>query len=172
MAQYFRCLPLPLVAVSIFVVWLPVNGQCICWLHDSWIKYLWYDLEAWKIPLTISWHHILVHRSCDTQTFHSFLQTMASINGASGYDLQWVEAPSDDLKCLICLCVARNPQQHPGDDRSPCGKVFCLDCITKHQRRKTTCPNCRQNLSLFPDARSKPHSWSSVFALYLGYTLN
>ncbi len=79
---------------------------------------------------------------------------MAS-NGASGYDLHWVEDPPDDLKCLICLCVARDPRQHPGDDDNDCGKIFCLECITKYQRNKTTCPNCRQNLTIFKDARSK-----------------
>ncbi len=41
----------------------------------------------------------------------------------SGYDYQFIEEPSDDLKCLICLCVARDPQQH-GD--GGCGKIFCM----------------------------------------------
>ncbi len=79
---------------------------------------------------------------------------MAS-NVASGYDLDWVEDPPDDLKCLICLCVARDPQQHPGDDSNPCGKVFCRECITKHKKTSDKCPNCRQCLTLFSDARSK-----------------
>ncbi len=89
---------------------------------------------------------------------------MASkLTGVNGYDLQWVEDPPDDLKCLICLCVARDPQQHPGDDTNQCGKIFCDYCITKLLRSKTTCPNCRQNIcldnaarrNLFKDAKSK-----------------
>ena len=68
-----------------------------------------------------------------------------------GYDLHWVEDPPDDLKCQICLCVARDPQQHPGDDSNPCGKVFCSDCINKHQSKNTNCPNCRKELALFKD---------------------
>ncbi len=69
-----------------------------------------------------------------------------------GYDLNWLEEPPDDLKCLICLEVAKDPYQHGS---SLCGKVFCNGCITEYQKHKTTCPNCRKDLSLFQDARSK-----------------
>lgn len=72
----------------------------------------------------------------------------------SGYDLKWLEDPPDGLKCHICKFVARNPQQHPGDDKSDCGKIFCQDCINKHQRNNANCPNCKQNLSLFKDVKS------------------
>ena len=73
----------------------------------------------------------------------------------SGYDLNWLEDPPDDLKCLICLCVARDPHQHPGDATNECGIVFCHSCITKYQRNKKTCPNCRKGLTHFKDAKSK-----------------
>ena len=71
-----------------------------------------------------------------------------------GYDLNWLEDPPADLKCLICLCVARDPHQHPGDASNECGKVFCHGCITEYKRKKTTCPNCRRDLTLFKDSRS------------------
>ncbi len=73
---------------------------------------------------------------------------------SGGYDLNWVEDPPDDLKCLICLAVAKDPRQHPGDDSSDCGKVFCLECITEYQKNYSKCPNCHQKLILFKDAKS------------------
>ena len=74
-------------------------------------------------------------------------------SSVGGYDLNWFEEPSEGLKCLICLCVARDPHQHPGDATNDCGKVFCHDCIIEYQKSETTCPNCRQDLTLFKDSR-------------------
>ncbi|XP_064399375.1 TNF receptor-associated factor 5-like [Halichondria panicea] len=54
-----------------------------------------------------------------------------------GYDYKFIEEPADSLKCLICLLVVREPQQHGG-----CGKLFCKSCITKY--RRNDCPHCRQ----------------------------
>ena len=75
-----------------------------------------------------------------------------------GYDLNWLEDPPDDLKCLICLCVARDPHQHPGDATNECGAVFCHSCIIEHKKNETICPNCRKNLTHFKDAKSKLHN--------------
>ena len=69
-----------------------------------------------------------------------------------GYDYQFVEEPSDDLKCLICLCVARDPQQH-GD--GGCGKIYCSSCIDKYKTTNDKCPNCRKVITTFKDERSK-----------------
>jgi hypothetical protein len=33
----------------------------------------------------------------------------ASVRDLRGYDHHFVEPPPDDLICLICLCVARDP---------------------------------------------------------------
>ena len=83
------------------------------------------------------------------------MATNLAVNtSVGGYDLNWLEEPPDDLKCLICLCVARDPHQHPGDDTNECGKVFCHGCITEYRRKKTTCPNCQCRLTLFKDSRS------------------
>lgn len=54
-----------------------------------------------------------------------------------GYDYQFVDDPPESLKCLICLLVAREPQQHGG-----CGKLFCKTCITQY--KGNDCPHCRQ----------------------------
>ena len=67
-----------------------------------------------------------------------------------GYDCKFVEVPPVALKCLICLSVARDPQQH-GD----CGKVFCNSCITEHKKISNDCPHCRQQLTTFNDGKSK-----------------
>ncbi len=81
---------------------------------------------------------------------------MATINTTgfqSGYDYKFIKEPPDDLKCLICLCVARDPQQH-GD--GGCGKIFCTNCISRYKRTKNKCPYCRRNITTFKDERSKP----------------
>ncbi len=66
-----------------------------------------------------------------------------------GYDHKWLEDPSEEL---ICLSVAREPQQHGGKG---CGKLFCESYISEHQKGSTNCPHCRENLTLFADVRSK-----------------
>ena len=43
----------------------------------------------------------------------------------------------DDLKCMICLALARDPLQH-----EECGKLFCKECLEKFGKHKP-CPNCR-----------------------------
>ncbi len=72
---------------------------------------------------------------------------------AGGYDCNWVVEPPEDDKCQICLTLARDPLQHGGS--KGCGKIFCTSCITKHQEKSQDCPNCREELSLFEDKRSK-----------------
>ncbi len=60
-----------------------------------------------------------------------------------GYDYNFVVEPSDCLKCLICLSVVREPQQHAG-----CGKLFCKVCIDKHKVLRDDCPHCIKPLLL------------------------
>ena len=62
---------------------------------------------------------------------------------SNGYDYQFVEEASDDLKCLICLCVARDPQQH-GD--GGCGKIYCKSCIDKYKTKNRDFPNCQRDM--------------------------
>ena len=58
--------------------------------------------------------------------------------------------PDDELKCLICLGVARDPVQH-----EECGKLFCKMCLEKYGKDKP-CPNCRQEKSqYYVDKRGK-----------------
>ncbi len=61
------------------------------------------------------------------------------MNGLSlnegGYDYKFIEEPADSLKCLICLLVVREPQQHGG-----CGKLFCKVCIDKRTRDQVQTP--------------------------------
>ena len=70
-----------------------------------------------------------------------------------GYDYKFIEEPADSLKCLICLLVVREPQQHGG-----CGKLFCKVCIDKHRALKNDCPHCRRQLgkyTIFHDLKSE-----------------
>ena len=67
----------------------------------------------------------------------------------SGYaHSMFVAEPEDDLKCLICLGVARDPLQH-----EECGKMFCKCCIEEYGKDKP-CPHCRdQQSSYYIDKR-------------------
>ena len=74
----------------------------------------------------------------------------ASVEDLKGYDHQFVEPPPDDLLCLICLCVARDPQQI-----NCCGKLLCKGCLEKHKECSDDCPQCRKPINTFSDKRSK-----------------
>ena len=76
-----------------------------------------------------------------------------------GYDYQWITEPPDELKCAICISVARDPQQHGGNG---CGKVFCSSCIEDYNSK--SCPICRMKLTLFKDVRSK-YNYSFFYCL-------
>ncbi len=74
----------------------------------------------------------------------------ASVGDLKGYDHQFVEPPSNDLLCLICLCVARDPQQI-----NCCGKLLCKGCLEEHKECSGDCPQCRKPINTFSDKRSK-----------------
>jgi TNF receptor-associated factor 4 len=74
----------------------------------------------------------------------------ANIGDLQGYDHQFVEPPPDDLLCLICLCVARDPQQI-----KCCGKVLCKGCLEKRKKQSNNCPQCRKHIVSFADKRGK-----------------
>ena len=91
-------------------------------------------------------------RSIFSNTIFKPVSKLFGQSRSDGYDYQFVEEPSDDLKCLICLCVARDPQQH-GD--GGCGKIYCTSCIDKYKETNDKCPNCRKVITTFKDERSK-----------------
>lgn len=68
----------------------------------------------------------------------------------SGYDCRFVREPPDDLICLICTFVAREPRQV-----TCCGRVFCRGCLERHRVDSPKCPNCSRMISSFPDSRSE-----------------
>lgn len=65
-------------------------------------------------------------------------------NLVGGYTYEFVDyqrSESEEVLCLICLHVARDP--HRG---SCCHKIFCKDCLEKHYLHKhpeRPCPYCR-----------------------------
>ena len=75
---------------------------------------------------------------------------MATTRVRGGYDYQFVEEPPHELKCVICLAVARQPQQH-----GECGKLFCNSCLTQHRQLSNKCPNCDLQLITFFDGKSE-----------------
>ena len=75
---------------------------------------------------------------------------MATTRVRGGYDYQFVEEPPHELKCVICLAVARQPQQH-----GECGKLFCSSCLAQHRQKNNKCPNCDLQLNTFYDGKSE-----------------
>ncbi len=70
---------------------------------------------------------------------------MATVNR---FDLFISPAP-DNLKCVICLEVAKTPKQC-----EDCGKLFCSECIKRYGRKP--CPNCKkENPNYFTDKRGE-----------------
>lgn len=62
----------------------------------------------------------------------------------------FINEPDDDLKCVICLDVARDPLQHV-----ECGKLFCKQCLDRHGKDRP-CANCRTEGSMYyPDKKSE-----------------
>ena len=74
-----------------------------------------------------------------------------------GYEHQFVDSPPDDLVCLICLSVARDPQQV-----NCCGKVLCRTCLEEHKRYSNICPQCRVEITSFADKRSKSYYYTQA----------
>ena len=74
----------------------------------------------------------------------------ASVEDLKGYEHQFVGSPPDDLLCLICHSVARDPQQI-----NCCGKLLCKVCLEDHKRYSRTCPQCRKPINSFADKISK-----------------
>ena len=105
-------------------------------------------------------YNLLSHHAVG-QSFHSrrktgiqlSLYSMASSavsQPLKGYDHQFIDQPPDDLLCLICLSVARDPQQI-----TPCcGKVFCKVCLEELKKHSNDCPQCRKPMVCFPDIKS------------------
>ena len=75
---------------------------------------------------------------------------MASNSNIEKTEFELLDDVPDELECLICQEVARDPLQHEA-----CGKLFCKQCLDKLGRDKP-CPNCReQGFQYFVDHRSK-----------------
>ena len=72
---------------------------------------------------------------------------VSSSSDDGGY--KFVSEPSETLKCVICLKVARDPLQH-----EECGKLFCKECLDKYGRNKP-CPNCKTGSQYYRDNRSE-----------------
>ena len=70
----------------------------------------------------------------------------------TGYDCIFVRDPPQDLICLICTFVARDPEQ-----LTCCGRVFCRTCLEKQRSNSPKCPHCSGLICNFPDSRSERH---------------
>ena len=57
---------------------------------------------------------------------------------SGGYDYQFLEEPSEDLKCSVCLSVLRDPHL-----TSCCGHHFCETCIKPIKNLNNRCPLCQ-----------------------------
>ncbi len=71
----------------------------------------------------------------------AILYTTEALMASQNIDYNFLTELDQDLKCLICLGVAKKPLQHEA-----CGKLFCKECLERHGREKP-CPNCRDTNS-------------------------
>ena len=152
----------------------PSWGHCLP-QHDSFLchtKFTSKNSQTLHLYYTMAWKHIVYHLyisggmlsnpiftinrwlKCDSWMYtccyrklHPFLYIM--VEDSKGYDHQFVEPPLDDLLCLICLCVARDPQQI-----NCCGKLLCKGCLEEHREHSNNCPLCRKHINSFADAIS------------------
>ena len=49
-----------------------------------------------------------------------------------------------DLKCILCLKVAKEPLQH-----QECGRLLCKECWYQHKRDYNHCPHCKSEKPVF-----------------------
>ena len=61
-----------------------------------------------------------------------------SLGASGGYDYDFIDSPSDELTCSICLSVLRDPNL-----TSCCGNHFCRSCITRIRDEGNPCPLCQ-----------------------------
>ena len=61
----------------------------------------------------------------------------------------FLEEPDNELKCVICLDIARDPHQH-----EECGKLVCRECLERYGRNKP-CAHCRTGGLYYLDKRGK-----------------
>jgi hypothetical protein len=75
---------------------------------------------------------------------------MAFLSAGKLEDYSYVTEPDGDLKCVVCLGVAKDPLQH-----EECGKLICKQCMERHGKSKP-CPHCRtQGSKFYQDQISK-----------------
>ena len=76
-------------------------------------------------------------RSNSAKLAHSDVSEEVSLEESfsGGYDFDFIENPSEELTCSVCLLVLRDPQL-----TSCCGNHFCQSCIEKI---KDCCPLCK-----------------------------
>ncbi len=70
-------------------------------------------------------------------------------SGVGGYDNNFVDTPPDELTCLICHFVARDPRQI-----QCCAKLYCRICLDQVKHHSNQCPTCRRPISSFSDKLS------------------
>ena len=96
----------------------------------------------------LTYNHVTMYVCDDHMTSLNFM--MMAARQAIRNEYKFLADPPDELLCLICLGVAREPLQHEG-----CGKLFCKECLERHGKDKP-CSNCRKdNSSYYLDKRSK-----------------
>ena len=75
----------------------------------------------------------------DMEKHLSVCKLQGTAKSVEGYSHKFVEELSEDVKCLICLLVLRDPHL-----TECCGHNFCEYCITEARKRDSSCPHCRK----------------------------
>ena len=81
-----------------------------------------------------------VNKMADTTTANA---------AGQGYSCTFVETPPHDLRCIMCMRPAHDPQQ-----TACCGRLFCRYCLTERKKESSECPQCHDLISCFYDRAS------------------
>lgn len=68
---------------------------------------------------------------------------------ARGYMCEFIDPPPNDLRCIMCLRPAQDPQQS-----TCCGRLFCKFCLAERKKTTSECPQCHEPVHCFYDRAS------------------
>lgn len=81
----------------------------------------------------------MAEKAKEMQTSDGVQGRSTSVPLSGGYDYEFVEEPTDDMNCSVCLSVLRDPHL-----TSCCGNHFCQSCITRIKEEGNPCPLCQE----------------------------
>ena len=76
--------------------------------------------------------------SNNLRTQHQKHQHTCRLNYDANYRVEFAQQIPEELTCLICSFVTKEPQK-----MACCGRLYCRKCITEFSKKARKCPNCQ-----------------------------